>query len=126
MLILSALLLDDADAAGLAHPVFMFFQFFFGAEDPAEGRAHAGGDPGLFGIAVGIDEGTVVFGMLGHKVDEGLETGAATAGDLDVLRRFEQCLHFAQLCVELHDINLLYTVLEEAVDGGVEILEIVL
>ena len=87
---------------------------------------HGGRDRGFGRIAIGINERAIVFGMLGHEVDEELETGAAATSDLDVLRRLDQGLHFAQLCVELHDINLLYTVLEEAVDGGVEVLEIVL
>ena len=76
-------------------------------------------------MAICINEGTIVFGMVGHKVDEGLETCAATSGNLDVFRGFEQCLHFAQFSVELYDINLLDAVLEEAVDGGVEVPEVI-
>ena len=86
---------DDADAAGVAHPGFVEIEFPLGAAYPAEWGAHRGGDLGGLGIAIGIDERAIVFGMLGHEVDEGLETGAATAGDLDVFRCFEQCLHFA-------------------------------
>ena len=82
---------------------------------------HGGGDVRLWRIAIGIDERTIVFGMLGHKVDEGLKTGAATPGDLDVFRRFEQCLYFAQFYVKLHDIDLLDAVFKEAVDGGVDV-----
>ena len=59
--------------------------------------------------------------MLGHEVDEGLETGAATSFDLDVLRGFEERLHFAQIDVKLHDVDLGDAVFEETVDGGVEV-----
>ena len=64
--------------------------------------------------------------MLGHEVDEGLETGAATSFDLDVLRGFEERLHFAQIDVKLHDVDLFDAVFEETVDGGVEVLEVIL
>ena len=64
--------------------------------------------------------------MFGHEVDEGLETGAAATFDLDVFRCFEQCLHFAQFRVELHDVNLLDAVFKESVDGGIEVTEVFL
>ena len=115
---------DDADAAGVAHPGFVEIEFPFGAEYPAEWGAHGGWNLGVVGIAIGIDERAIVFGMLGHEVDEGLKTGAATSGDLDILGGFEQRLHLAQFHIELHHINLLDAVLEEAVDGGVEVSEV--
>ena len=64
--------------------------------------------------------------MLGHEVDEGLEASAATSFDLDVLRGFEERLHFAQIDVKLHDVDLFDAVFEETVDGGVEVLEVIL
>ena len=99
----------------------MVFHLFLWAEHPTEGRAHANGNLGLRRIAIGIDERTIVFGMLGHEVDEGLETGAATSFDLDVLRGFEERLHFAQIDVKPHDVDLFDAVFEETVDGGVEV-----
>ena len=86
---------------------------------------HHSGDFRLGCIAIRIYEGTVVFGMLGDEVDEGLKTGSAPTNDLDLFRGFEQGLHFAQFCVELYDVDLLYTVFEETVDGRVEILEVI-
>ena len=115
---------DDADAAGVAHPGFVEIEFPLGAEYPAERGAHGGGNLGFVGIAIGIDERAIVFGMLGHEVDEGLKTGAATSGDLNLFGGFEQGLHFAQFYIELHHIYLLDAVFEKAVDGGVEVLEI--
>ena len=35
---------DDADAAGLSHPVFMLFELLLRAKYPAKGRAHGGGN----------------------------------------------------------------------------------
>ena len=112
-------ILDEADAAGVAHPGFVGLQVFFGAENPTKGGAHGGGDVGWGCIAVGVDKGTVVFGMLGHEIDEGLKTGAATTAYLDVFGCFDQSLYLAQFYVELYHINLLDAVSEKAVDGGV-------
>ena len=105
--------------------MLMLFQLNLGAKHPAQRCAHAGWYGWLWGIAIGVYKRTVVFGMLGHEIDKGLETCAATSGHLYFLRRFEQCLYLAQICVELHDVYLLYSILEEAIDGGVEILEVI-
>ena len=76
---------NDADPAALAHPMFMLFQLIFGAEHPAEGCVHIGRYEWLWGKAIGVNKSPVIFGMVGHEVDERLETGAATSGYLDVL-----------------------------------------
>jgi hypothetical protein len=39
-------------------------QVFFGAEHPTKGCAHGGGYIGWGCVAVGVDKGTIVFGML--------------------------------------------------------------
>lgn len=113
-----------AHTSALAHPMLVVLQFIFGAEYPAEGSTHCGGDGGLRRVAIGVDEGTVVLSVSGNKVDERLEASASSALDLDVVGGFGDAGDFAELRVELNNVNLLDAVLEEAVDCGVEVREI--
>ena len=102
----------------------MSFQFLFRAQNPADGGAHGGWNVRLCGIAVSVDECTIVLGIPGHKIDEGLEVSTSAALYLDNLAGLLQGFHLTEFCIELHDIYLLDAVFEEAVDGGVEMAEV--
>ena len=104
----------------------MILIFLLTAENPQEPASEPGRDLGRNCISVRENDEAVVFRMFGHVIDDGLEIGSSPAIDLDLAPGFRKGQRFAQLGVKGHDIDLLHTIFEKAVDGGKEILQVFL
>ena len=77
-------------------------------------------------ISIGVNDGTIVFRMFGYEIDERLEVGTPAPLDLDIFGCLGKGYYLTHRSVELHNIDLLNAILEEAVDGGIKVLQIFL
>ena len=71
-------------------------------------------------IAVCHDDDSIIAFCLLGIVDDTLEISATSAKYLNLSRSLLDALHFSCHAIELHDIDVLDTIMEEAIDDRIE------
>lgn len=113
--------LQAGDADDGAEGLEVLLVAALGGENPGQGLvAFVVGEFGLGGVAIGEEDQAVILLVFVVEVDGRLEVGAASTGDADAAGGLLELHGFVggDVAVKLDDVDLLDTLLEEAVDDS--------